>query len=317
MTRRFRKRLRILAWDTVTPTRERRGGLSDSRRYLMCCVHPSLVAWARIAAPIINARRRDCSRIAEPVSTLYRWMTGGDRISVGHTPDVTRADWDDADRGDPKSAIPATPTMRHARFTRRHLLCITFGSVIIPKAEPGASSAGQLPSPDPPIGRVAPMDPENAPHPSSSPSQMDRPRLRRKWQLEDPAAAAARGRWRRTFFWTGAIAAVVVAGGIWIQSGADQRAQRRVYRSAVEQDLLRLAEAQEAFHTARGRYGSLAELGIRYVSSQGVRVRVTESDSTGWNAAAWHLRTRRECTISVGIGPAAIPNRPSGEIACQ
>jgi len=145
----------------------------------------------------------------------------------------------------------------------------------------------------------------------------DRPKLQRQWEFEDPAVVESRRRWRRALAWAVAIIAVLVLGGLWVRSGADERARHRVYNAAVVADLLRLARAQDEFREATGRYGSLPDLGVRFISSQGVRVRVHRFDSTGWNASAWHLRTSRVCRITVGSGPATVADQPSGDPVCR
>ena len=145
----------------------------------------------------------------------------------------------------------------------------------------------------------------------------DRPKLERQWEFEDPAAVEMRRFRRRTLAWVAAIAAVMFLGGFWVQSGADERARNRVFRAAVAADLARLVDAQDEFRDANGRFGSLADLGVAFISSQGVRLRVHRADSSGWNASAWHLRTSRTCTITVGSGPAAVADRPSGEPVCR
>jgi len=106
-------------------------------------------------------------------------------------------------------------------------------------------------------------------------------------------------------------------GGLWVWSGADERARNRAYHTVVEADLVRLMSAQDEFRNVNGRFGSLADLGVAFVSSQGVRVRIHQADSNGWNAGAWHLRTSRVCTVTVGSGPAAVSDNPSGEPICR
>jgi hypothetical protein len=145
----------------------------------------------------------------------------------------------------------------------------------------------------------------------------DRPKLRREWEFEDPAAVEMRRLRRRTLAWVTAIAAVVFLGGLWIRSGAEERARNRVYRIAVAADLDRLVNAQDEFRDEHGRFGSLADIGVGFISSQGVRLRIHRADSNGWNASAWHLRTSRVCTITVGSGPAAVADLPSGEPVCR
>jgi hypothetical protein len=145
----------------------------------------------------------------------------------------------------------------------------------------------------------------------------DRPKLQQQWEFEDPAAVEMRRVRRRALAWVTAIAAVVFLSGLWVQSGADERATNRAYHAAVAADLVRLVTAQDAFRDQHGRFGSLADLGVAFVSSQGVRVRIHGADTNGWNASAWHLRTTRICTITVGTGPAAVADRPGGEPTCR
>jgi hypothetical protein len=145
----------------------------------------------------------------------------------------------------------------------------------------------------------------------------NRPKLERQWEFEDPAAVEMRRLRRRIIAWATAIAAVVFLGGLWVQSGADERARNRTYHTAVRADLVRLVDAQDEFRDENGRFGSLADLGVGFISSQGVRLRIHRADSNGWNASAWHLRTSRVCTITVGSGPAAVADLPSGEPVCR
>jgi hypothetical protein len=145
----------------------------------------------------------------------------------------------------------------------------------------------------------------------------DRPKLQRQWEFQDPAAVEMRRLRNRTFAWATAIVAVVALGGLWVRGGADERARNRAYRTVVEADLVRLVDAQDEFLSENGRFGSLTDLGVGFISSQGVRVRIHQADGAGWNASAWHLRTSRICTITVGSGPAAVSDHPSGEPICR
>ncbi len=126
----------------------------------------------------------------------------------------------------------------------------------------------------------------------------DRPRLERRWLFENSNSPGPLLR-RRLVTWVSVIGLVGVLGGLWVRGGAEARARTRVFRGAVEADLARLEAVQNAYFSERGRFASLDELGTRYISSQGVRVRIHRVDSTGWTASAWHLLTSRICTLTV------------------
>ncbi len=122
----------------------------------------------------------------------------------------------------------------------------------------------------------------------------DRPRPKRRWRFENPNSPGPLLR-PRLVTWVSVIVLVGVLGGLWVRGGAEARARTRVFRGAVEADLARLEAVQNAYFAERGRFASLDELGTRYISSQGVRVRIHRADSTGWTASAWHLLTSRIC----------------------
>jgi len=121
----------------------------------------------------------------------------------------------------------------------------------------------------------------------------------------------------RLVTWVSVIALVVVLGGLWIRGGAEARARTRVFRSAVEADLTRLEAIQDAYFSERGRFASLDELGTRYISSQGIRVRIHRADSTGWTASAWHLLTSRICTVTVARRAAVHAEPQDGKSICR
>ena len=146
---------------------------------------------------------------------------------------------------------------------------------------------------------------------------LDRPRHKRKWLFEDLDLSRLRLLRRRFVTWVSVIALVGVLGGLWVRGGAEARARTRVFRGAVEADLTRLEAIQDAYFSERGRFASLDELGTRYISSQGVRVRMHRADSTGWTASAWHLLTSRICTLTVARRAAVHAEPQDGKPICR
>ena len=122
-------------------------------------------------------------------------------------------------------------------------------------------------------------------------------RPKREFLLEDPAWAARRARRRRWLAWSAVGTVVVVALGVTGSVVIRERARHAAARMQVTRDLQRLAAAQVDFHRATGRFGSLEDLGIRFVPSQGVRVRVGRADSAGWLARGVHGRVDVVCSI--------------------
>ena len=145
----------------------------------------------------------------------------------------------------------------------------------------------------------------------------DRPRHKRKWLFQGPDSRRLRLLRPRFVTWVSVIALVGVLGGVWVRGGAEARARTRVFRGAVEADLTRLEAIQDAYFSERGRFASLDELGTRYISSQGVRVRIHRADSTGWTASAWHLLTSRICTLTVARRAAVQAESQDGEPICR
>lgn len=145
----------------------------------------------------------------------------------------------------------------------------------------------------------------------------DRPKLRAQWEFDDPILRARRRQMRRWLARLIVLVSLSTIVTVWVASGADERALRREYDATVEADLARLAEVQDAYLEANGRYGSLDELGMRYISSQGVRVRILAADEQGWSATGWHLLTSRTCTITSGAGPATLPGHPPDVPDCS
>ncbi len=145
----------------------------------------------------------------------------------------------------------------------------------------------------------------------------DRPRLKRTWLFQNPNSSRLRLLRRRFIMWVAGIVLVAAMGGFWVRSGAEARARTRVFRGAVEADLTRLEAAQDAYFSERGRFASLDALGTRYISSQGVRVRVHRADSAGWTASAWHLLTSRICTLTVATRATAGADTQGGEPICR
>ncbi len=145
----------------------------------------------------------------------------------------------------------------------------------------------------------------------------DKPRHKRKWLFEGPDSPRLRLLRRRFVTWVSVIALVGVLGGLWVGGGAEARARTRVFRDAVEADLTRLEAIQDAYFSERGRFASLDELGTRYITSQGIRVRIHRADSTGWTASAWHLLTSRICTLTVARQAAVQAESQDGEPICR
>ncbi len=161
------------------------------------------------------------------------------------------------------------------------------------------------------------MNPDNiTPDPHSYPPS-DRPRHKRKWLFENPDPPRLRLLGRRFVMWVTGIVLVAALGGLWVRGSAEARARTRVFRGAVEADLTRLEAVQDAYFSERGRFASLDELGARYISSQGVRVRIHRADSTGWTGSAWHLLTSRICTLTVAGRATAEADTQGGEPICR
>ena len=131
------------------------------------------------------------------------------------------------------------------------------------------------------------------------------PKLERKWEFEDPAGVERRLLRRQVMVWIAAVSVLVMLGGVWVRTSAGERARNRAYRAAVEADMARMIAAQQGHFGTQGRFASLEDLGIDFISSQGVRVRVDNPDSTSWSGAAWHLRISYTCAITIGS-----PNNP-------
>ncbi len=160
------------------------------------------------------------------------------------------------------------------------------------------------------------MKPDDITQDAAKDPPSDRPRLKRKWLFEDPDSPRLLFR-PRFVMWVSVIALVGVLGGLWVRGGAEARARTRVFRGAVEADLTRLEAVQDAYFSEQGRFASLDELGTRYITSQGVRVRIHRADSTGWTASAWHLLTSRICTLTVARPAAVQAEPPDGEPICR
>lgn len=157
------------------------------------------------------------------------------------------------------------------------------------------------------------MDPDDR-HTESSP-QRERPWLQKPWEFDDPTVVQGRLLHKRILTWVTAVAVLVALGGTMVRMTAEERARDRAYRAAVETDLSRLAAVQQGYYEANARYASLDDLGIDYISSQGVRARIDNADANGWSAGVWHLRTSYTCTIAITVPPRA--NREPPEAACS
>ena len=161
------------------------------------------------------------------------------------------------------------------------------------------------------------MNPDNITEDPPKYPSSDRPRLKRNWLFEDPDSPRFRLRRRRFIMWVAGIVLVAALGGFWFRGGAEARARTSVFRGAVEADLTRLKAIQDAYFSERGRFASLDELGTRYISLQGVRVRIHRADSAGWTATAWHLLTSRICTMTVATRAAVDVEPQNGLPICR
>ena len=148
------------------------------------------------------------------------------------------------------------------------------------------------------------MDPEerSAESPESQPSA-DRPKLQRRWEFDDPAVGEARLLRRQILSWVAVLGLVVALGGTWVNISAEERAKNRGYRAAVDADTDRLITAQQAYFDTHARFASLDDLGMDYISGQGVRVAIQQADGNGWSGTAWHLRISYSCNITISIPP--------------
>lgn len=157
------------------------------------------------------------------------------------------------------------------------------------------------------------MDPEehSAESPESRPPA-DRPKLQRKWEFDDPAVVEKMLLRRQILSWVAVVGLVVALGGTWVKISAEERARNLAYRAAVEADIGRLVTAQQAYFDTNARFASLEDLGIDYISGQGVRVAIHQADRSGWSASAWHLRISYACaiTISMPLDPEWDPPKP-------
>ncbi len=145
--------------------------------------------------------------------------------------------------------------------------------------------------------------------------QPERPWSQRRWEFDDPTALRARLLRNRILVWVTAVAILVALGGTIVHMTAEERARNRAYRAAVEADLSRLVTTQQSYYDANARYASLDDLGIDYISSQGVRVRIDNTDANGWSASVWHMRTSYTCTVAIMMTPN--PDRELPEADCR
>ena len=146
-------------------------------------------------------------------------------------------------------------------------------------------------------------------HHSESPPQPERPWLQKQWEFDDPTVAQGRLLRKQILAWVTAVAVLVALGGTLMRTSAEERARDRAYRAAVAADLSRLVAAQQSYYEANARYASLDDLGIDYISSQGVRVRIDDANANGWSAGVWHTQTSYTCTIAI-----TMPPNPDGEL---
>ena len=140
-------------------------------------------------------------------------------------------------------------------------------------------------------------------HQTESPPQSERAWLQRRWEFDDPTVSRAKLLRKQILVWATAVAALVALGGTLVRMTAEGRARNGAYRAAVEADLSRLVAVQQNYYEANARYASLDELGIDYISSQGVRVRIDNANANGWSAGVWHMRTSYTCTVNITMLP--------------
>ncbi len=87
--------------------------------------------------------------------------------------------------------------------------------------------------------------------------------------------------------------------------------KEKAYVAAMKSDLRNLVTAEESYFADNLTYGSIANLGTAYTSSQGVTVATSAVTATGWSASATHTGTAQACTLALGAaagtGSAGIP----------
>ncbi len=87
--------------------------------------------------------------------------------------------------------------------------------------------------------------------------------------------------------------------------------KEKAYVAAMKSDLRNLVTAEESYFADNLAYGTIANLGTAYSSSQGVLVATSAVTATGWSASATHTGTAQTCTIALGAaagtGSAGIP----------
>ena len=76
----------------------------------------------------------------------------------------------------------------------------------------------------------------------------------------------------------------------------------KAYVAAMKSDLRNLVTAEESYFADNLTYGSIANLGTAYATSQGVTVTTSAVSATGWSAAAAHSSLpSTSCTIALGF----------------
>ncbi len=76
----------------------------------------------------------------------------------------------------------------------------------------------------------------------------------------------------------------------------------KAYVSAQKADLRNLATAEESYFSDNATYGTTANLGTNYTTSQNVTVTVGSSNQTTWGASSVHASSAKTCWIAVGPG---------------
>ena len=159
------------------------------------------------------------------------------------------------------------------------------------------------------------MDADDRQTESPPPLQPERAWLQRRWEFDDPTVLQTRVLRKQILVWVTAVAVLLAMGGTLVHMTAEERARNGAYRAAVEADLSRLVAVQQSYYEANARYASLDDLGIDYVSSQGVRVRIDNANANGWSAGVWHMRTSYTCTVAITMLPN--PDRELPETDCR
>ena len=111
---------------------------------------------------------------------------------------------------------------------------------------------------------------------------------------------------------------LLVAGGLAVVVAACERSATvddSYYRLQMEQDLLNLLHAQDAYFTANNTYSAQMSP-VGFYASYGVTVTIGTATSSGWNATASHFHSSSVCGVFVGSAPSPIAGAVKREPAC-